>query len=652
MSVVTRTNRATNPTAASTTGYAAVAGTGGVAALTNVATAGYSGDNFNRVTWSTATTAVSGGGTYTQTGLSATTFYRGLIHVRSSIAQRVQPSVTFRDNANATVNTVTGDAVVLAANTWTPLPLSGYSGAAVNNAVVTVSAVTGTSGVVWPVGATLDVDAVLIEPPTVLANNLLVNPLGRISGNLDLGGNATLAVGSPGAVVTHNNGAAVGNAFFGMQTAALVVGQTYYARFVADVLTGSPSLMVAYHSLVGASVNAARVTPVNGVLSRDFSFVATATSGRLLADFENAGTGESYRVREMVMSTTPITGYFDGSTVSTDATKQYLWSGAPNASASFQTYNLPLTYFDGSLTNAASTMYAWTGTANASTSTATTYTPALALVPRPLFDPTPRVEITLTDLTPTSNKVTLWRTADGKRQAVRGFRNRTVVTADYIIDYEAPLGRTVTYDVEVLSGINAQVAAPTASTSVNSASGAIQDPLVPSSTVPVYGEFGPDGKPYLRDQAMKDLEYAVDATLIPIMGSPDPVGILGQRMSARGVDMSMSTRAAQAAADMRNLLMQAPLVLVRPLPRWAGALPGLCYLAIGNPHEQPVDEAWGGQLIRWELVGDLVAAPTMNVLVALWTYGDVKALWGTYQQAQTALSGKTYLDVLKSPAGT
>lgn len=75
-------------------------------------------------------------------------------------------------------------------------------------------------------------------------------------------------------------------------------------------------------------------------------------------------------------------------------------------------------------------------------------------------------------------------------------------------------------------------------------------------------------------------------------------------------------------------------------------------MAIGSPREQPVDEAWGGKLVRWELVGDLVAAPTMNVLVPLWSYGDVKNLWSTYQQAQTALAGKTYLDVMKSPSGS
>lgn len=480
MSVATRTNLATNPTAASVTGYAAIAGTGGTAALSNQVTAGYSGSNFNRVTWSVATTAVSGGVSYTEgAGVGASLPYAALVFVRSSVVQRVQLRADFRNGSNAVVNTATGAATVLAANTWTQLTVSGTSGAAVTNAVLSVSAVTGTSGVVWPAGATLDVDAVLIEQTT---------------------------------------------------------------------------------------------------------------------------------------ATSP-------------------------------------TYFDGSFVNAASVMYAWTGAANASTSTAKTYTPALALVAK-TDAPCPRVEVTITDLTPTTNTVTIWRTADGKRQAVRGARKRDIVGSDFVTDYEVPLGRLVSYEIEVVSGLNAQVSAPAQAVTVNSTTGYIQDPLMPGSAVAISVDALGAGKATLQGDALRALEYAADMSVINILGSPDPVAIMGQRMAAAGVDMSMMTDAAQDGANLRNLLKQAPLVLVRPLPGWGASLASLCYLAVSKPIEIPIDAEWGGSLIRWELNGDLVAAPTMNVLVPLWTYGDVKALWGTYQQAQTALSGRTYLDVLKSPAGT
>lgn len=153
-------NLATNPTAASTTGYAAVAGTGGTAALTNQVTAGYSGSNFNRTTWTVATTAVSGGQSYTQTGLSAATAYGIGVWVRSSKTQTVNLSVAFQTSVPATVNTITSGNVALVANTWTRLTVTGTSGAAVDRAVLTVAAATG--GALWANTDTLDLDAILI----------------------------------------------------------------------------------------------------------------------------------------------------------------------------------------------------------------------------------------------------------------------------------------------------------------------------------------------------------------------------------------------------------------------------------------------------------------------------------------------------------
>lgn len=479
MSVVTRTNLATNPSAGtSATNYAAVPGTGGTAAVAWNSGAGYLGiPGYPRVTWSAATTAVSGGISYTASGLAAAVQYATQIWVRCSKAQTLNLKADFRNASNAIVNTVTGPSVAVAANVWTQLTVVGTSGALVTNAVFTAQAAAG--GANWAASDWLDGEAILIE--------------------------------------------------------------------------------------------------------------AAATPG---------------------------------------------------------------SYFDGGSVNANSVMYAWTGAANASTSTAKTYTPAISLVAKPTFDPCPRVEITITDVTPTDNALTIWRTADGKRQAVRGARKWTVNGSNFVVDYEAPLGRPVAYDVEVVSGLNLGAGVAQQTATVNAAAGCIQDPLSPSSAIPVYSDASPNGEPWLRAAALKDLEYAAGMNIVPILGSPDPVALMGQRMSAANVDFSMLTNAAQQSTTLRNLLKQAPLLLVRPLPNWASALPGLCYLAAASPIEQPVTEAIGFSLIRWQLKGSLVAAPTMNVLVPVWTYGAVAALWATYQQAQTALASRTYLDVLKSPSGT
>lgn len=308
-------------------------------------------------------------------------------------------------------------------------------------------------------------------------------------------------------------------------------------------------------------------------------------------------------------------------------------------------------YFDGSYTDGLGVIYAWAGTANASNSTATLYTPALSLVAK--YDaPCDRVEITITDLPPTTNAVTVWRTADGRRRPVRGFRNVEIVGSDFTTDYEPPLNRLLSYELEVTAGegVGGPAAAQTVSVIPSTAYGWIQDPLDPDSAIKVYAVAGPAGEPTLLPSAVAQLEYEADTSIMKIMGSDEPVALLGQRMVASNVPFHFFTDAAQQATDLRNLLKQAPLLLIRPGSDWGPSLPGACYVAPPTPTESPVGIIYGNSYTEWKFASSLVRAPSMNVVVPFWTYGDWQALWATYQQAQTTLNGKTYLQVKKSPA--
>jgi hypothetical protein len=308
-------------------------------------------------------------------------------------------------------------------------------------------------------------------------------------------------------------------------------------------------------------------------------------------------------------------------------------------------------YFDGAYVDGLGYIYAWTGTANASTSTGALYTPALALVVK--YDaPTDRVEITLTDLPPTTNQVTIWRTADGRRRAVRSYRNVAVVGSDFVTDYEPPLNRLLTYELEVLSGegMGGPSAVSTVTVTPTEIHGWIQDPLDPDSAIKVFAVAGPAGEPTLLPSAVAQLEYAADVSMMNVMGSDEPVALLGQRMQAGNVPFHFFTDAAQQATDLRNLLKQAPILLIRPGSDWGPSLPGACYVAPPVPVESPVGIIYGNAYTEWKFASSLVRAPSMNVVIPFWTYQDWQDLWTTYQQAQTALSGKTYLQVKKSPA--
>jgi hypothetical protein len=259
------------------------------------------------------------------------------------------------------------------------------------------------------------------------------------------------------------------------------------------------------------------------------------------------------------------------------------------------------------------------------------------------------VGLTITGLGVGDSVVSVWRTADGERNPVRGARGTTIVDAGFVTDYDAPLGRPVFYEVEVITGPGGASRTLTPTMTVESATGWLMDPLVPQSAVPVVGGEGEDG-PYLRGEALAQLEYAADVSLINIMGSDKPMALFGQRMAARGVPLSLGADLLENNVKLKQLLLSTAQLLFRPLPEF-GDLPGTMFVSIPSAVEIPVDVAEGSYLTWWDLKADTVAAPVLKVLTATFTYGDVALLFATYQQKQDAAAGKTYLDDLKSPFG-
>jgi len=265
--------------------------------------------------------------------------------------------------------------------------------------------------------------------------------------------------------------------------------------------------------------------------------------------------------------------------------------------------------------------------------------------------PCPRVGVTVTGLGASSaSVVSVWRVADGERNPVRGARRATMTDSSYVVDFDAPLGRPITYEVEVISGPSGASRVTSSAVTVSSDTGWLMDPLVPESAVPVVGDS--TDETYLRSQALSELAYQADVQVFNIMGSSKPLALFGQRMAERGLDTSMSTRSAEQNARLENLLKYTAQLLFRPLPGWGTrTLPGSMFLANATATQLPVDVSWGGDLTRWDLKSDVVAAPAIRVLTATFTYGDVAMLFGTYQQKQDVMAGKTYLDDLKNPLG-
>lgn len=269
-----------------------------------------------------------------------------------------------------------------------------------------------------------------------------------------------------------------------------------------------------------------------------------------------------------------------------------------------------------------------------------------------LAAPCDRAGITITGLGIGDSVVSLWRTADGERNPVRGARRALMNDATYLEDWDAPLGRTITYEVEVISGPGGASRTTSAPITIDAVTGWIMDPLVPQTAVPVVAKRESDEDIYLRTPALSELEYRANVQVFDIMGSSKPLALFGPRMAEAGVDTSLGTRSAEQNARLEQLLKSSANLLFRPLPGWGTrTLPGTLFLANASARQVPVDVSWGGKLTWWDLKSDVVAAPTIKVLTATFTYGDVAILMATYQQKQDLMAGKSYLDDLKNPLG-
>ena len=266
--------------------------------------------------------------------------------------------------------------------------------------------------------------------------------------------------------------------------------------------------------------------------------------------------------------------------------------------------------------------------------------------------PGPRVGLTITGLGVGDSVVTVWQVADGERETLPGYERVLMSDAAFLRDYYVPLNRPVTYEVEVLSGPGGASRTTSAPVTVQSATGWLMDPLIPQNAIPVVGKRRNDGDIYLRAQALSTLEYGADISMFKIMGSDKPMALFGQRMAETGLDISVGLRSAEQNAQLKKLLRSTSSLHFRPLPEWGDIeISGSMFLASATVRQTPVNVLMGGKLTWWDLPTNTVQGPSIRVLTATFTYGDVQLLMSTYQQKQDLMAGKTYLDDLKNPLG-
>lgn len=186
-----RRNLCTNPSAeTNATGYTAIPGTGGAAAVTSstVGASAVYGSAYARVAWTTATTAVSGGISWTgATGngaaVSAGYYYAVSWYIQTSKVQRVQLQVEWRTAAGAVISTSSALAFVTTVGTYHRAQVVAMAPATAAFALVRVIAVAGTSGTNWANGDVMRGDGLLVERSSRVLDYFDANwvPYGTIS---------------------------------------------------------------------------------------------------------------------------------------------------------------------------------------------------------------------------------------------------------------------------------------------------------------------------------------------------------------------------------------------------------------------------------------------------------------------------------------
>lgn len=284
-----------------------------------------------------------------------------------------------------------------------------------------------------------------------------------------------------------------------------------------------------------------------------------------------------------------------------------------------------------------------------------------AVVAEPLWDGSgARAGVTITGLGLTPSTITLWRSYDDQREPVAGERRVVATDATYITDYHAPVGRPVKYEVEVLTGPGGAERAYAEPITVDTGGqGVLSDPLVPQSWVPLVGTKENNDSVYLRAPALQNLERKANTSIFTIMGNDKPMALFGQRLAESGLDTSVGTRSAEQNAQLENLLKSTSYLLFRPSPSWGLRLPGVMFILNPSYTQVDVNKMMGGNLTWWNLQSDVVGAPTIRVLTATFTWGDVAIMYETWGQKQAAIEesaaaageSPTWLYDLKNPLG-
>jgi hypothetical protein len=264
--------------------------------------------------------------------------------------------------------------------------------------------------------------------------------------------------------------------------------------------------------------------------------------------------------------------------------------------------------------------------------------------------PGPGVEVYFPTLDAAGATITVWRVADGSREAVRGAK-RATVSGDFVItDWEIPFGVVSTYVGELFDASGASVLGGSSAITVDRDDVYISNPVDPEQVYIVNLEAASFG----RIQRTRRTEQVL------VMGVQRP---FEQNWGLGGIESLPFTLWTETVSDSSkiDLLLQSSPLLIRTPPRFS-TLPRSLSASIKQPEQTPFDWRANGTTIVWSLVVDEVQPIGKAIIRPLITWDDwmaafptAQATWSGTVGASTsttpALAGVTVINRALNPSG-
>lgn len=254
------------------------------------------------------------------------------------------------------------------------------------------------------------------------------------------------------------------------------------------------------------------------------------------------------------------------------------------------------------------------------------------------MDPQPRVDLVIdpVDLDVATDTITVLQMSKWGQLAVRSASRRSVTGGFAVTDYEVPPGVPVTYRVEQFdaAGVSLGYALLDLPARVDIPVGwaVISDPLAPGNAVLLRAESQFAGA-LKRSRATSFYSAGFDT-----------IALSGLQTKLQDVVLRCVTESEQDRAALETITSVSMLV-VRTMPQMR--LPGSLYAVVPEVVMDPFDAHVGGDTDVWDLVGQEVSRPALDIIVPVYTWQDIIDYYATW--SALIADRATWLDVIRNP---